>query len=153
MMALFMGVKINMDCFDLGIFGEIFGVSIMLIIGIVIHKLLNYDWNNLLVIWRRRILTTNKCLSITTMKFIFVIFDLEIFGDISRKLINRFVTVKVKMLVCGWKLRSLILDAVIDSWRSYVALKRLVAGMIIIALVEAFLMAVCFLNYLELQLL
>ncbi|GIX87343.1 hypothetical protein CEXT_376691 [Caerostris extrusa] len=108
----------------------------MLIIGIVIHKVLDYDWNNLLVIWKHWILTTNKCLS-TTMKFIFVIFDLKIFGDIRRKLINRFVTVKVKILVCGWESRSLILDAIIDSWRSYVALKRLVADQVIFVLVDS----------------
>ncbi|GIX95783.1 hypothetical protein CEXT_721031 [Caerostris extrusa] len=38
MMAFFMGVKIVTDCFDVSIFDGIFGVSVMLITGIVINK-------------------------------------------------------------------------------------------------------------------
>ncbi|GIX87349.1 hypothetical protein CEXT_376721 [Caerostris extrusa] len=56
MMAFFMGVKITMDCLDVGIFGGIFGGALMLIIGVVINKVLHYDWNNLLAIWKRRML-------------------------------------------------------------------------------------------------
>ncbi|GIY61027.1 hypothetical protein CDAR_311271 [Caerostris darwini] len=116
-MAFFMSVKINMDCFDVGIFG----VAVMLIVGIVINKVLDYDWNNL-VIWKRMMLTSKKCSS-TTMKFTFVTFDLKIFDHIRTKLINQFVTMNVKMLDCGWESKSLILDIIIDFWRSYVALK------------------------------
>ncbi|GIX93077.1 hypothetical protein CDAR_171061 [Caerostris darwini] len=53
-MAFFMGVKIVVDCFGVGIFGGIFGVAVMLIVGIVINKVLDYDWNNVLAIWKRR---------------------------------------------------------------------------------------------------
>ncbi|GIY39262.1 hypothetical protein CDAR_209801 [Caerostris darwini] len=139
MIAFFMGVKIVMDCFDVGIFDA----AVVVIVGIVINRVLYYAWNKLLVIWRRMMLTSKKCLS-TTMKFIFVIFDFKIFGDRRTNLINRFGTMEVKMLDCVWESHSLILDIIIDSWRSYVALKRLVAGLIIFMLVETFLVAVCF---------
>ncbi|GIY13949.1 hypothetical protein CEXT_343461 [Caerostris extrusa] len=56
MMAFFMGVKIVMDCLDVGIYGGIFGGALMLIIGVVINKVLDYDWNNLVAIWKRRML-------------------------------------------------------------------------------------------------
>ncbi|GIY85879.1 hypothetical protein CDAR_462041 [Caerostris darwini] len=56
MMAFFMGVKIVVDCFGVGNFGGIFGVVVMLIVGIVINKVLDYDWNHFLVIWKRRML-------------------------------------------------------------------------------------------------
>ncbi|GIY57081.1 hypothetical protein CDAR_64261, partial [Caerostris darwini] len=94
MTAFFMGVKIITDCFDVGIFDA----GVVLIVGIVIHKILVYNWTNLLVIWKRMMLISKKCLS--TVKFILVIFDLKVFGDIRTKLINRFVTMKVKTLDC-----------------------------------------------------
>ncbi|GIY50204.1 hypothetical protein CEXT_360871 [Caerostris extrusa] len=53
-MAFFMGVKIVVDCFGVGIFG----VAVMLIVGIVINTVLDYDWNNVLAIWKRRMLKT-----------------------------------------------------------------------------------------------
>ncbi|GIX91889.1 hypothetical protein CEXT_507061 [Caerostris extrusa] len=51
-MAFFMGVKIVVDCFGVGIFG----VAVMLIVGIVINTVLDYDLNNVLAIWKRRML-------------------------------------------------------------------------------------------------
>ncbi|GIY62274.1 hypothetical protein CEXT_552681 [Caerostris extrusa] len=135
MMAFFMGVKIIMDCFNVGIFDA----AVVVIVGIVISRVLDYNWSKLLMIWKRMVLTAKKCLS--TMKFILVTFDLKIVGDICTNLINRFVILKVKMLDCGCE--SLILGTVIDSWRSYVALKRIVVGLIVFMVVETFLMAVC----------
>ncbi|GIY01817.1 hypothetical protein CEXT_543261 [Caerostris extrusa] len=51
-MAFFMGVRIVVDCFGVGIFG----VAVMLIVGIVINKVLDYDWNNFSAIWKRMML-------------------------------------------------------------------------------------------------
>ncbi|GIY53299.1 hypothetical protein CDAR_39321 [Caerostris darwini] len=138
MTTFLMGVKTVTDCFEVGIFDA----GVMLIVGIVIHKMVVYNWTNLLVIWKRMMLISKKCLS--TVKFILVIFDLKVFGDIRTKLINRFVTVKVKTLDCVCESHSLILDTLIDSWRCYVALKPIVAGLILFMLVETFLVAVCF---------
>ncbi|GIY35789.1 hypothetical protein CDAR_403911 [Caerostris darwini] len=69
MMAFFMGVKITMDCFDFGIFGGIFGGALILIIGVVINKVLDYDWNYFLAIWKRRMLK----LWILTKTFIVIV--------------------------------------------------------------------------------
>ncbi|GIX99238.1 hypothetical protein CDAR_447381 [Caerostris darwini] len=136
--AFFMGVKIIVDCFDVGIFDA----GVKLIVGIVIHKILDYNCTNLLVIWERMMLISKKCLS--TVKLIIVLFDLKVFGDIRTKLINRFLTMEVKLLDCDWESHCVILDTLIESWRSYVALKRIVAGLIIFMLVQTFSMAVCF---------
>ncbi|GIY43399.1 hypothetical protein CEXT_548161 [Caerostris extrusa] len=138
MTAFLMGVKIITDCFYVGIFDA----GVILIVGIVIHKTLVYNWTNLLVIWKRMMLISKKCLS--TVKCIFVIFHLKVFGDICTKLMNRFSIMKVKMLDCGWESHSLILDTLIDSWRCYAALKPIVAGLIVFMLVETFWVAVCF---------
>ncbi|GIY69118.1 hypothetical protein CEXT_39241 [Caerostris extrusa] len=52
MTAFFMGVKIIVDYVDVGIFDA----GVMLVVGIVIHRVLNYGWNKRLVIWKRMML-------------------------------------------------------------------------------------------------
>ncbi|GIY20925.1 hypothetical protein CEXT_535141 [Caerostris extrusa] len=74
------------------------------------------------MIWERVMLSSKKCLS--PLKFNFMIFDFKNFGYIRTTLINRFVTMKGKMLDCAWDSYSLICDTIIDLWRSYVAVKR-----------------------------
>ncbi|GIX99285.1 hypothetical protein CDAR_447661 [Caerostris darwini] len=71
LMAFFMDVKIIMDYFEVGIFGGVFGVAVMFMIGIGINKVLNYNWKNFLAILKRMML---KLWSLTKIFIEIVIF-------------------------------------------------------------------------------
>ncbi|GIY69120.1 hypothetical protein CEXT_39251 [Caerostris extrusa] len=80
MTAFFMGVKIMMDCFDVGIFDA----GVALIVGIVINRVLVYNWTNLLEIWKPIILgQRNRSPGDTSLKKTHR--DFYLLGDVETK--------------------------------------------------------------------